>query len=134
MILDQSCQQIRPETEEGRKFLRKNVIFVHRKPRLGGDLLFVGGGHWQLAKIAIGHPAKFVVVVENYAPVAGDAEVLRKEVASKDSRCGEVLNSLAIINHRGTSSGLVRLNKIKVQRAHAPLNIKVTNNHIFILN
>src|SRR5215510_11834597 len=99
MIPDQSFQQIRPETEEARKFLRENVVFVHGKPRLRGDLLFVGSGCWQFAKIAIGHPAKLVVVVENYASVARNAKVLRKEVASKDVCCCQILNSLAIINH-----------------------------------
>src|SRR5271165_5652616 len=134
MIVDQGFQQIRAKAEEARKFLWKNVVFMYGEPGLGGDLLFVANGCRQLAKIAIGHPAELVVVVENYPSVARDAKVLRKKVASKDVGRGKVLNSLAIINHSGTSSGFVRFGKIKIQRAHSPLNIKVLNNHIIILD
>src|SRR5271157_3695855 len=134
MVVDQGFQQIRAQAEEARKFLWKNVVFVYEEPRLGGDLLFVANGCWQLAKIAIGHPAELVVVVENHASVARDSKVLRKEIARKDVGRGKVLNSLAIINHSGTSSGFVRFGKIKIQRAHAPLNIKVLHNHIIVLD
>ena len=134
MVFDQGFQQIRAKAEEARKFLWKNIVFMYGEPRLGGDLLLVANGCWQLAKIAIGHPAELVVVVENHASVARHAKVLRKEIARKDVGRGKVLNSLAIINHSGTSSGFVRFSKIKIQRAHAPLNIKVRNNHIIILD
>src|SRR6516162_4418673 len=134
MVVDQGFQQIPAKAEEPRKFLWKNVVVMHGEPRLGGDLLFVANGRWQLAKIAIGHPAELVVVVENHASVAHNAKVLRKEVARKDVRRGKVLNSLAIVNHRSTSSGFVRFGKIKIQRAHAPLNIKVLNKHRTILD
>src|SRR5271166_671972 len=134
MVVDQGFQQIRAKAEEARKFLWENVVFVHEEPRLDGDLLFVASGCWQLTKIAIGHPAELVVVVKNHASVARDAKVLRKEVASKDVRRGKVLNSLAIINHSSTSSGFVPFGKIKIQGAHAPLNINVLNNHKIILD
>src|SRR5580704_6757028 len=134
MVVDQDFQQIRAKAEEARKFLWKNVVFMNGEPRLGGQLLFVASGRWQLAEIAIGHPAELVVVVENHASVARDAKVLRKYVARKDVRGRKILNRLAIINHRGTSGGFVRFGKIKIQRAHAPFNIKVLNEHIIILD
>src|SRR5215469_17315628 len=134
MVLDQSSQQIRAETEEARKFLWENVVFTDGEPGLSGDLLFVAGGCWQLPEITIRQPAELIVVVENHAPLARDAKVLWKEVARKDIRRGQVLNSLAVVNHSGARCGFARLGKIKIQRAHATLNIKMMNNHIIILD
>ena len=134
MATQQRVHQIPAKAEELRKLFGEDIVFMNGEPRLAGDLLFIARGRWQLAKIAIGHAAKLVIIVEDNAPMAGDAKVLWKKVAGKDVRRGKVLDRLTIINHRSPSSELVRFGKIKIQGAHPPLNIKVLKSDIIILD
>jgi hypothetical protein len=70
------------------------------EPCLAAHLIFRIGCLGQVAKAAVRDLAELVVVVEDHAAVAGDAEILEQQVAREDVGVGEVADALSIVERR----------------------------------
>ena len=76
------------------------------EPGLAAHFVFVVGRLRQVAEAAVRHLAQLVVVVEDHAAVARDAEVLQQQVAREDVGVGEVADALSVVERGAFRCGL----------------------------
>jgi len=105
MLLRENRYQGRRDGEELQPLLREYVARSVMKPRLGAGFLLIGTGLRQVAKVAVGHEADLIVVVEDHAPMVGDAEILEQQIAREDVAGGEVAKRVAVVEDRGFGCG-----------------------------
>ena len=140
----QSCQnsgveqlgvvaQERPRAGAGR---RAGTRRTPRGRRRFGATLYHGsaassasgfGGGGMRRKLHVGQVLDLVVVVEDDAAVAGDAEVPPEHVAGEDVRDREVADRVAVVAHGGSSSAGAGAVEVDVERHHPPLDVAVAD-------
>src|SRR5690606_6590717 len=81
------------------------------------------------AELHFRHALDFVVVVEDHAAQAGDAEVLVQHVAGEDVGGGQVADGLAVLLHGGFQGGVGGAGQEDVQRRHAAFDVDVAQDH-----
>src|SRR3569833_3605457 len=75
--------------------------------------------------MAVRHGAELVVIIEDDAPVPGNAEVLQQQVAGEYVRIGEVADTLSIDEYRPLGCGFGRISQVEVARSRAPLDVQM---------
>ena len=80
------------QAEEAREELRKHVVMAHREPFLERAGLIVLARFRHAPEPALLQETKLVVVVEDRAPSARDAEVLEQEIARKNVAARKILD------------------------------------------
>src|SRR6202007_1007717 len=72
------------EAEEIDEGLREHIALADIEPGFAAHLVFRVGCRRQVAEVAVGDAAQLVVVVEDYAAMTRDPEVLQQQVAGED--------------------------------------------------
>ena len=100
MRLEEGVPHLSGRDEEGAELLGKHVLLAHEEPGLGRELLLDRGRLRDAPEAALRQQAELVVVVADHPPVPGHAEVLQQHVAGEDVGGGEVLDGVAVVDHR----------------------------------
>ena len=112
------------------KFLGKNIVRSDREPRLRRHLFVVASRLRHVAEVAIGQPAKLVVIVKNNAAASGDSKILRQKIARKNIRSRQIFDRLTPVASRGNGCLLIRFGKEKIQRPDAALDVGVRDHDV----
>ena len=118
------------EGEETQERFRKHIALAHVEPGLGAHFVLVALGARQVAEVAVGHAAQLVVIVEDHAAVARDAEVLQQQVAGEDVGIGEIADALAVVEHRALGGFRGSAAQEQVERRQPPLDVHVIEHQV----
>ena len=113
--------------EKAGEFLGEDVVRAYGVPGLAGHFLLVGSGFGDVAEVGVGYQFDLVVVVENDAFYAGDAEVFQQQVAGEDIGGGELLDGPAVVAQGLLGVGLVGLVEVDVKGCHFLLDVDVAD-------
>ena len=108
----------------------KTSSAADRIPRLARELGLGIRRRRDDAERAVGEVLDLVVVVEDDAPVAVDAEVAPQHVAGEDVGDREVADRVAVLPHHALDLLGRRRVEIEVERGHAPLDVAVPDDHV----
>ena len=133
MVREEDFAQGVGHRQEGQPLLREDIVRADVEPGLGSGLFLVGARLRQFAEHAGFERRHFVVVVEDHAAVARDAEVLQQQVAGEDVRGGQVAQRVAVVHDRGLGGGRLGLAQEQVQRSQAPLDVAVLDHQVVAL-
>src|SRR5262245_4491267 len=76
VLIEENVLQAPVEAEKLEEGLREDVILADVEPRLGAHLVLLAARLRHVAEAAVGDAAELIVVVEDHAVVARDAEIL----------------------------------------------------------
>src|SRR5205823_8429763 len=84
---------------EWRELLGKDVMLRHGKPRLCRELVVRRPWGREPTEATVGQRCELIVVIEDYAAVAADAEVLQQQVTGENIGGCEIFDGLAVIEN-----------------------------------
>jgi len=98
VVLLEHAAEGRRDAEEGQPLLREDVARSAVEPGFRTGFLLLAARLRQIAKHTVGQQADLVVVVENHAPVAGDAKILEQQIAREHIAHGQIAQRVAVID------------------------------------
>ena len=98
--------------------------------RLLGQVIEIVVGLRQAAKITLGHIVDFVVVIEDHALKARNAEVFLHHVARKNIRAREIPDRTGVIVDHLFPFLRRCLGEVFVQRCHTPFDVAMPNDEL----
>ena len=78
VMLHKNPAQLGRKAQKRSELFGKDIIVCHRKPWFGIQFIFILPGRGEFAKVAVGEPAQFIVIVKHNPAQAGDTEIFKQ--------------------------------------------------------